>query len=415
MMMIRAAGFALLLGSIAACGGPAEEPAAPEAEAPPATETETAAAPEEAAATPEPAAAADYADQANWLCLPDKANDYCDTADLSTTVVDVQDGEVVVSTEAYEAAADPAVDCFYVYPTTSIDDAGNSDLIPDETAEIYTTVGQFARFGSVCRTFAPMYRSVTLKSLRASMMGQTVPTDREMPINDIKAAWQYYLENYNNGRGVILVGHSQGSAVLQTLLASEIIGKPSQDLIISAMPTGITYPTQDDGSFMGMPPCETKDQLGCVIAYSSFRADVPPSAESFFGVNTPRGEAMCVNPAEVSGDNGTLDTYLISGPDRAGTPATYAEGVEIETDFVKVPGLLTAECVSTDRHNYLAISINADPEDARTDEFWGDIFNADGTINEGWGLHLLDVHAFMGNLLTIAEAQAEAWEADHSE
>ena len=85
----------------------------------------------------------------------------------------------------------------------------------------------------------------------------------------------------------------------------------------------------------------------------------------------------------------------------------------VETEFVKLPDLLTAECVDNGTHNYLAISINADPEDARTDEFWGDIFMADGSINEGWGLHLLDMHAFMGNLLTIAQAQSDAWMEAH--
>lgn len=409
-MKLQLTGIALLSLALAACGGEPEAPATPEADAPPAAETST---PE--AAAWDPKADPDYADKRNWLCAPDKADDYCDTADLTSTVVDVVDGEVVVTTEEYEVAADPAVDCFYVYPTTSVDDAGNADLDPEEEAEIYTTVGQFARFGSVCRTFAPMYRQVTLKSLRAGMIGQSIPTDRLMPINDIKAAWNHYLENYNDGRGVILVGHSQGSQVLQMLLATEIIGKPAQDKIIAAYPTGITYPAQEDGSFMGMPACETKDQLGCIIAYSSFRENVPPSSDSFFAVNSPRGKAMCVNPAEVSGDNGVLDTQLITGPDRAGTPAVFAEGVDVETDFVKLPGLLTAECVDNGTHNYLAISINADPEDARTDEFWGDIFMADGSINEGWGLHLLDMHAFMGNLLTIAEAQAAAWEAKESE
>lgn len=407
-MTIRLAGLALLMASVAACGGD-KEPVTPAAENPPAAETT---APEPAAAR-DPKADPDYADMANWLCAPDKANDYCDAADLKATVIDVQDGEVVVSEEDYTSASNPPIDCFYVYPTTSIDDAGNADLDPEESAEIYTTVGQFARFGSVCRTFAPMYRQVTLKSLRANMMGQQIPTDRMMPINDIKKAWQYYLDNYNDGRGVILVGHSQGSQVLQMLLASEIIGKPAQDKIIAAYPTGITYPASEDGSFMGMPACETKDQLGCIIAYSSFREDVPPSADSFFAVHSPRGKAMCVNPAEVSGDNGVLDSYLITGPDRAGTPATFAEGVEVETDFAKVPGLLTAKCVDNGTHNYLAISINADPEDARTDEFWGDIFLADGSINEGWGLHLLDMHAFMGNLLTIAQAQSDAWMEAH--
>ena len=169
-MILRTTGLALLMASLAACGGDApapETPAEPPAAEAPAPEAE---APVEQARITEDGHA-NYAHQDNWLCLPETAgNDAC-SPDLSTTVVDVVDGEVVVSTEGYTPAADPAVDCFYVYPTTSTDQGGNSDLDADP-AELFTTAGQFARFGSVCRQFAPMYRQVTLRALRANMAGQ---------------------------------------------------------------------------------------------------------------------------------------------------------------------------------------------------------------------------------------------------
>ena len=409
-MILRSAGVALLVASLAACAPETETPE-PEAETPAVEETTTPEATETEASGPE---AADYTNLDHWLCIPDKAgNDAC-AQDLSATVVDVVDGEVVVSSEGYTPAEAPPIDCFYVYPTASTDPGGNSDLIADP-AEMITVQGQFARFGSVCRQFAPMYRQVTLRALRANMAGQPMASDRELAAKDVSDAWNYYLENYNDGRGVILVGHSQGSGVIQGLLASEIIGTPVQDLIVSAMPTGITYPASEDGSFMGMPPCETASQTGCIIAYSMFRENLPPSPPGFFGVNTPRGDAMCVNPAEVSGDDGVLIPYLGTGPDRAGVEPVFAEGVEVTTPFVNLPGLLTASCESNATHNYLAVSINADPSDDRTDEFWGDIFLADGSINEGWGLHLLDMHAAQGNLLKIAAAQSDAWVAAHSE
>ena len=36
--------------------------------------------------------------------------------------------------------------------------------------------------------------------------------------NDVLDAWNYYLKNDNGGRGVVLVGHSQGSGVLTQLI-----------------------------------------------------------------------------------------------------------------------------------------------------------------------------------------------------
>jgi hypothetical protein len=50
---------------------------------------------------------------------------------------------------------EPAFDCFYVYPKTSRDKSGYSDMLPDQS-EFRTTESQFARFREVCRTFAPV-------------------------------------------------------------------------------------------------------------------------------------------------------------------------------------------------------------------------------------------------------------------
>ena len=62
------------------------------------------------------------------------------------------------------AAPAPVADCFYVYPTVSLDPGVNSDLQPGEE-EVRTVVGQFARFRTACRTFAPLYRQMTLTAL----------------------------------------------------------------------------------------------------------------------------------------------------------------------------------------------------------------------------------------------------------
>ena len=50
---------------------------------------------------------------------------------------------------------------------------------------------------------------------------------------DVKAAWEHYLAYNNVGRGVVLIGHSQGSGLLTRLIASEIDGKPVQVGIVS--------------------------------------------------------------------------------------------------------------------------------------------------------------------------------------
>jgi hypothetical protein len=80
----------------------------------------------------------------------------------------------------------------------------------------------------------------------------------------------------------------------------------------------------------------------------------------------------------------------------------------ISTPFVSVPGLLTAQCVSTANGSYLEVTVNGDSHDPRADDIPGDVM-ANGKPNPSWGLHLIDVHEAMGNLVDIVGRQAKAY------
>ncbi len=355
----------------------------------------------------EEAAATDYADMANWLCHPGKADDACDV-DLTYTVVEA-DGST--SVEAFEASENPPIDCFYIYPTVSFDETPNSDLVPgDEELRVVET--QFARFAEECRLFAPMYRQITLPELRRGLSGQGFTADLPMRYSDIKGAWDNYLENDNDGRGVVIIGHSQGSSMIHELLRQDIIGSKAENHVISVMPIGMTtYGDASTGNFGPFEPCTVKSQTGCMISYVSFRSTVPPPAGSRFGVNSMDGRrAICVNPAELSGDDGILDARLSAQGWYGNTPTDFANGEGVDTPFAAVPGLLTAQCVEGEKHTYLEITVNGDPADPRADDIVGDVIN-DGEVLADWGLHLIDMNAAMGNLVDIVSAQSDAWVA----
>ena len=189
----------------------------------------TTALPGAAHAQGEAGAAPDYSDGSVWLCRPGR-EDAC-AVDLDAAVVQA-DGSVTM--DIHQPAQDPAVDCFYVYPTVSVDPGVNSDLEigPEERGVVHA---QFARFSEVCRPFAPLYRQVTLTALRAAMAGNgDAMSGGALAYGDVRDAWRHYLEHDNEGRGVILVGHSQGARMLQTLINQEIEGEPVQDQVISA-------------------------------------------------------------------------------------------------------------------------------------------------------------------------------------
>ena len=55
----------------------------------------------------------------------------------------------------------------------------------------------------------PAFRSAE-KEAGSIIAGKAIPIDCALAYNDVLEAWNYYLEHFNNGRGVVLVGHSQG-------------------------------------------------------------------------------------------------------------------------------------------------------------------------------------------------------------
>jgi hypothetical protein len=362
-----------------------------------------------AVATAQPVAAAplanDYHLATNWLCLPGRA-DACRT-DQAATAVAVNGTTTPVP---WHAATAPKVDCFYVYPTVSLDPGPNSDMVPgpEETSVVNQ---QLNRFAAQCRVFAPMYRQVTITALRSVMTGAPMGgIDRELPYRDVRDAWRTYLADHNKGRGVVLIGHSQGSGVLKRLLAEEIDGKPVQAQLVTAIlgGTNVLVPAGKltGGDLKTIPLCTASGQRGCVISFVSFRADAPPPANSRFGRTAVAGmKVACVNPAALGGGSGTADGYFPT--DRIGLteqpPVVWAKGATIATPFVTVPGLITAECVDRDGAQYLALTVHGDPAGARTSTIGGDVV-VGGTVLADWGLHLIDINASIGNLVADVAA-----------
>ena len=348
----------------------------------------------------------------SWLCRPGRL-DACATVDLAVTVVDPDGG---VRTEPFRAAAAPAFDCFYVYPTVSGQPTPNSDL-QVTGAERNVVTQQFARFGAKCRTFAPMYRQVTLAALRAAMTGQPNPGDRELAYGDVRDAWRHYLAHDNGGRGVVLIGHSQGTGQLTRLIREEIDGKPVQGRIISAILAGgqVTVARGQDlgGDFKSMPLCRRPDQTGCIVAWNTFRAEIPPPADSRFGrAADPGREVACVNPAALAGGEAVLQSLFPasgnSGGVTRGPPDWTGKGLRIPTTFVSLPGLVHGACATTDGANYLKITLTPLAEGVRARNFNGDIMIGPNVL-KSWGLHMVDVNIVEGDLTDLVERQGKAW------
>ena len=354
-----------------------------------------------------------YADPTNWVCHPD-TEDVCDDG-LDATVIE-EDG--TLTEEPWQADPDAPIDCFYVYPTISADTTEYSDRQAGDE-ERFVTLNQAARLGEVCRVFAPVYRQRTLAGLAGALGGATTTSTAEPPpaYPDVLEAFGHYMATENDGRGVVLIGHSQGAGLLNRLIAEEV--DPNEDVraqLVSAYLAGaaVRVPQGADvgGDFQAVPLCRTEDQVGCVVSWASYSATVPPGDDALFG--RPRGEgsgvAACNSPASLSGGAAEVRSYFPSSPSASilsslgasGEATEWVRGEQPATPFVTTPGLVSAECVSRDGIDYLEVTVHGDPSDPRADDIGGD-------LGPGWGLHLQDVNLVMGDIVELVATQSESW------
>ena len=367
-------------------------------------------------ATPSLPSDNDYRLGANWLCRPGR-QDAC-AVDQRVTRVG-RDGSLKGEDQLKPAIS--VADCFYVYPTASLDPTPISDMIAgaDEGNQI---TAQFARFSSVCRTFAPIYRQVTLTALRARLRGEKVEWNEERGYRDIRDAWRDYLAHDNRGRPFVLIGHSQGANVLKRLIAEEIDGKPIQRRLLSAMlpGTSLQVPKGKDvgGDFKSIRLCRAAGETGCAIVWASYRDSIPPPANALFGVARDAGmEAACTNPARLEGGRAPLDAifgfpWWRGGVGMAVVPKAswQVNGRAVPTRFARVPGRLSGECVRGAQANYLAVHVNADPKTPFDRELTDKPVIGDDAYPD-WGFHVVDMAIVHGDLLRLVRTQSAAWSA----
>lgn len=351
-------------------------------------------------AQPNGASAPDYTKDSAWLCLPGRA-DACSTP-LATTALNPNG---YGSTGQSTVAKDPPLDCFYVYPTVSRDQGLNSDLNAAE--ELGAAQVQFARFASVCRTFAPLYRQMTLGAVAAYSAGADIRDAAALAYSDVAASWRNYISTKSNNRPFVLIGHSQGSLMLQMLIAREIETNPAvaRRMMLAIIPGFNVIVPQGKlvgGTFKKTPVCSSPGEIGCVMAWSSFREKNVPPAGALFGIaDQPGMTVACVNPARPgSPDWVPLDSYWYtrSSLPVPGGPINWSSEGAPPTPFVRTEGLVSARCINDGQRGYLWIRTNHKAGEKWTDRVGGEV----GVMNmflPGWGMHLSDVSEAQGDLI----------------
>lgn len=221
-----------------------------------------------------------YASKEAWAALPSEK----DNAD-SLPMGFVDENRVKTKT----------VDVFFLHPTIYTGEPNNQydwnasldDAKLNTAIDASTILNQASAFGNGTRVFAPRYRQAHYYSF--------VTTDKEsstralnLAYQDVKTAFEFYLQNHNQGRPIVIAAHSQGTMHAKRLLKEYFDGKPLQKQLVEAYLIGIAI--QPD-AFENIKPSTTANDFGGFVSWNTFHT-------GFYPVYYKNGlhTAVCTNP-----------------------------------------------------------------------------------------------------------------------
>jgi len=361
--------------------------------------------------------------ETTWLCKPGLANNPCE-ASLTATV------ELANGSSFTEDAVDnknAPIDCFYIYPTVSSEFAVNASPTKIEPEETQIAIDQASRFSQTCKVYAPIYPQLTIPEIDNFIPGG-LAAEAEGSVKayiGAATAFQEYIEKYNNGRGFILIGHSQGAAILIHLIQEQFDTNTAQaaalrKLMVGAILLGgnVTVPKGKPvgATFKNVPACQVAGQTHCVIAYSSFLKE-PPNPSFFGRVGSPllggappteeeikSNEVLCTNPSVLIGNAaGPMLRYESTTP-FPGDLAPFAPGAKGSTPWVADPGQYSGQCDRAGGATWLQLTptSSTDTREPITEP-----------LGPEWGTHLEDVDVALGNLVANSALQAVNYQLFH--
>ncbi len=380
-------------------------------------------------------ASLDYSREEYWACSGREGDRCHRDYPMARRLTDGTETDFVL-----RPAVAPTVDCFYIYPTVDFNvlQSANHDDMTNVRLPARTVTTQAGPFSAACRVFAPYYRQGTFGAYAEAP--ETGAFYFRRAFADVAAAFEYYLATWNQGRPLVIIGHSQGAQMASYLLHGYFDGdrfvtaiagsRRSRELrerLVLALPIGFGVFTprgaRVGGSFSDLPLCDAGDEWGCVIHFRSYPegfafdggwgrgADAVLAAEGLLHREMDRDgdEIACINPAVGAPVDATQATDGAGAPVDAGAlrlaAATYLvdlfsflhAGPRTDPAAQHLPGRYTTACRNDPLGGpHLAVGLHAPPGG----DLRGDPLDLDGMLaNSGLGLHLYDFQIAQGDLI----------------
>lgn len=204
--------------------------------------------------------APDYSLEQNWSALPFRT----DAADK------------IPKSETWISDSLKTVDVFYIHPTmygkgkkwnADVADKKLNRKVDNKPVRYQATV-----FNESCRVYAPRYRQAVVKVFYEDLPDGEKALD--LAYEDVKAAFEYYLKHYNNGRPFIIASHSQGTCHSRRLLKDYFDGKELSKQLVAAYAIGFTI---NDSMYTTLHMCKDATETGCYISWMSYKVGYEPT------------------------------------------------------------------------------------------------------------------------------------------
>lgn len=235
----------------------------------------------------------DYNNLNNWAAHPNKQ----DNSDLNPE-------KVINDISMVEA------DVFFIHPTTYTQKvkenmAWNASIEDDainQKTDKTTIFYQASAFNQAGRVFAPRYRQMHLSGYFTNDK-RVAKSALDNAYQDIRHAFQYYIDNWNHGRPIIIASHSQGTNHAERLISEFFDNKESHSKLVVAYLLGMPV---TKSAFNYIKPCEDQDDLNCFVSWRTFK-------RGYHHFNPGETEILITNPLTWKNDTIYASKKLNSG------------------------------------------------------------------------------------------------------
>lgn len=282
---------------------------------------------------------------------------------------------------------DDMADVFFVCPTVYFgsDDSYNMKFTDKDTKADFLGAINMEKEIYDCdsRFFAPYYQQAGLNvySMEDSEREQYL----EFAFDDVKNAFEYYYENCNEGRPIILAGFSQGADMCIRLMKECFRDEDRQGQLIACYAIGWRITQEETRKYPQLKFAEGESDTGVIISFNSEAESIDNS------LPVPKGtKTLAINPLNWKTDSSTADKNLNLG----------ACFTDYEGNITEEINNLTGAYIDDVRGVLKVTDVTPEEYPAGLDIFEDGIY------------HLYDYQFFFRNLQKNVRTRIEAYEPD---